>query len=59
MVCVGHKKLDTILRYAAKVSVRKEEPRKKAARPFAAFCQHRRLSQITGLMFDLICSFPE
>lgn len=37
MAWVGHKKLDTILRYAAKVNVRKAETLKKAARTFAAF----------------------
>jgi len=37
MAWVGHKKLDTILRYAAKVNVRKLETRKRAERTFAQF----------------------
>jgi integrase len=37
MAWVGHKKLDTILRYAAKVNVRKAETRKKAEKTFAQF----------------------
>ncbi len=37
MAWVGHKKLDTILRYAAKVNVRKAETLRKASRTFAQF----------------------
>lgn len=37
MAWVGHESLDTILRYAAKINVRKAETVKKAARTFAQF----------------------